>query len=136
MTFQTALKILGRAGTPGIDKLEATLGGLILVAGAVVAAVGGTALAPAGAIAARWGWVDQKSESVNLLRRVVGRLSPTIAGATGREQRQQLIAAAHTAIVAAAFFEELRHRQVTARLTDDDQRSLIDSSRVPGLVQP
>lgn len=131
MTFQTALKILGRAGTPGIDKLDATLGGLILAAGAgaVVAAVGGAALAPAGAIAALWGWVDQKSEAVNLLRRVVGRLSPTIDGATGREQRQQLIAAAHTAIVAAAFFEELRHRQVTAPLTGDDQRSLIGGSR-------
>src|SRR3954469_18405108 len=116
MTFQTALKVLGRAGTPGIDKLDASLGGLILVAGAgaVAAAVGGAALAPAGAIAALWGWVDQKSEAVHLLRRVVGRLSPTIADATGREQRQQLIAAAHTTIVAAAFFEELRHRQVTA----------------------
>lgn len=137
MSFQTALKILGRAETilgraetPGIDKLDQALGGLILVAGAGagIAAVGGAALAPAGAIAALWGWVDQKSEALTLLRGVVGRLSRTIGGASGDHQRPRLIAAAHTAIAGAAFFEELGARNVTASLTEDDRRALVSGS--------
>lgn len=50
LTFQGALRILGRAGTPGIDRLDTVLGGIVLGAGLLglggapgpVAAISGT----------------------------------------------------------------------------------------------
>ncbi|MEU8819458.1 NACHT domain-containing protein [Actinoplanes sp. NPDC048796] len=125
------MEILGRAGTPGVDKLDAALGGLILAAGvgAGVAAVGGAALAPAGLLAALWGWVDQKNEAIALLRRAVGRLAPTIEGVSDPARRTELIDAAHTTIAAAAFFEEVQRRRIAAGLTDEDRRALLTGSR-------
>lgn len=104
MTFRGALKVLGKTETPLIDKLDTVLGGAIIVAGvgAGIAATGG----PAGAaiLAPVWGWVDQKNEAGGILRRLVTRFGPKINGVSGLERRQ-LVTAAHSAIVVAAYFD-------------------------------
>ncbi len=126
LTFQGALRILGHAGTPGVDRLDTALGGTILAAGAVtglsVAGIGG--LVPATALGALWGWVDQKNEATGLLRKLVTTLGPKI-GETGGMERRQLVAAAHTTVVAAAFFEVLREESGGARLSAEEQSRLL-----------
>jgi len=109
LTFEGALRILGHHESRLIEKLDTTLGGVILAAGAGIgiAAVGGPVLAPAAVFAAIWGLVDQKSEAVSLLGKAVGAVSGKLAGTRGYERRQ-LIAAAHTTIVIAAFFESFQ----------------------------
>ncbi|TDD88939.1 NACHT domain-containing protein [Actinomadura rubrisoli] len=104
LTYQGALKILGHYDRPRLERLDGLLGGAILGAGA--AALGG---APLGAVAAIWGWVDQKNEATTLLRKLFDGASARLAATSGYE-RHQLIAAAHTTIAAAAFFEVLREK--------------------------
>src|SRR5688500_4774352 len=94
LTFQGALQILGHHDSPLITRLDRVLGGMILA---------GAGLGP---LAALWGWIDQKNEAVGLLRTAVGGLRDRISGTAGRERRE-LIAAAHTTIVVAAYFEAL-----------------------------
>jgi hypothetical protein len=129
LTFDGALRILGKAQTPGIDKIDSLLGGVILAAGAGLglAAVGGAALAPAAAIGALWGWIDQKNEATRLLGKAVAALSKKVAGRSGMERRD-LVAAAHTTIVAAAFFESLQERVGRIELTETDRLSLVVDS--------
>ncbi|MBM0232496.1 AAA family ATPase [Micromonospora sp. STR1_7] len=114
LTFRGALRILGRAETPLLDKLDALLGGLILAAGAgaAIATVGGPALAGAAALAPIWQWVDQKNEAGGILRRLVAHASSKINMASGLERRQ-LVAAAHSTIVVAAYFDVF-HDEVKA----------------------
>ena len=109
LTFQGALGILGYNERGWIKKLDNALGGVILAAGvaAGVAAVGPPALAPAGMFAAVWGWVEQKGVAIDLLQQAVLKVSGKLATTKGYERRQ-LIAAAHTTIVVAAFFEVLK----------------------------
>ena len=109
LTFQGALEILGHGEHPWLKKLDNALGGAILGAGVAVAvaAVGPPVLAPATMFAAVWGWTEQKGLAISLLGQAVARVSKRIAGTKGYERRQ-LIAAAHTAIVVAAFFEALK----------------------------
>jgi NACHT N-terminal Helical domain 7 len=75
LTFQGALKILGRDERRWLKALDNALGGAILAAGvgAGVAAVGPHALAPAGMFAAVWGWVEQKGLAVDLLGQAVAK---------------------------------------------------------------
>jgi ATPase family associated with various cellular activities (AAA) len=101
LTYEGALKILGRHDRPGIEKLDRLLGGVILGAG--IAAGAGAPVV----FAAIWGWVDQKSEATSLLRKMLDRISDRLLGTSGYE-RHQLIAAAHTTIVVAAVFETVQ----------------------------
>jgi hypothetical protein len=108
LTFGGALRILGHYESPTISKLDRLLGGTILAAGggAGIAAVSGTALAPLAVLGALWGWIDQKNEAVGLLRTAVASVGDKLAG-TGGHERRRLIAAAHTTMVVAAYFEVL-----------------------------
>ena len=105
LTLQGALGILGRRERPALDRLNLALGGVILVSG-VAMTVGWTALAPATLLAAIWGMTEQKNSAMELLRASVDWVSNKRSDASGRERRE-VIAAAHTTIVAAAFFEAL-----------------------------
>ena len=62
LTFEGALRILGRHELPGIRKLDKILGGVILAAGvgAGVATVGPGVLAPLKMLVAVWGWLERE----------------------------------------------------------------------------
>lgn len=105
LTLRGALGILGRRERPTLDRLNLALGGVILVSGVAMTA-GWTALAPAALLAAIWGMTEQKNSAMELLRVSVDWVSNKRSDASGRERRE-VIAAAHTTIVAAAFFEAL-----------------------------
>jgi hypothetical protein len=111
LTLRGALEILGHHDRSRIDRLNAILGGLILASGAAVgvAAVSGAVLPAAGLWVAIFGWVEQKNTAVDLLRKVVDSVTGKLNGIS-RYERGQLIAAAHTSIVVAAFFETLREQ--------------------------
>lgn len=70
LTFRGALGVLGHYDRPVLDRLNTLLGGLIMVAGA---ALTGLTAAPVVAIAALWGWVDQKNEALGLVRKLLER---------------------------------------------------------------
>ncbi|MGW0520447.1 NACHT domain-containing protein [Crossiella sp. NPDC003009] len=101
LTYRGALRILGKHNRPWLEKLDKALGGIILTA-----PVAGL-IDPITALAALWGWVDQKNEAMNQLQRT---LDSAADSRTGGYERHQLIAAAHTTLVAAAFFETLREQ--------------------------
>jgi hypothetical protein len=109
LTFQGALAILGHREHRAIKRLDKLLGGIILAAGAGagMAAAGPAALAPLGIIGAVWGWLEQRDEALRLLQATIDSVSEKLGGTEACE-RQQLIAAAHTTIVVAAFFEALQ----------------------------
>ncbi|MFC5748026.1 NACHT domain-containing protein [Actinomadura rugatobispora] len=112
LTYQGALQILGHHDRPRLEKLNKLLGGIILGSGAVAGAAaltGATALAPVAGIAALWGWVDQKNEAVSLVRKLLDGASDRLLK-TGGHERHRLVAAAHTTIVVAAFFETLNEQ--------------------------
>lgn len=136
LTFEGALRILGRHELPGVEKLDNILGGVILTAGAAagLATVGPAALAPMKAFAAVWGWLEQKDAALKLLRGAIGKLSDKLAGTKGLERRE-LIAAAHSVIVVAAFFESFREHVGESfykrlAITDEEQRFLIARSTI------
>ncbi|GAA2417180.1 hypothetical protein GCM10010191_29640 [Actinomadura vinacea] len=100
------------------------LGGIILGSGAaagVAALSGASALAPLAGVAALWGWVDQKNEATSLVRKLLDGASDRLRG-TGGYERHRLLAAAHTTIVAAAYFEvldeELKRQRLKAKIRD------------------
>jgi len=109
LTLEGALRILGHHEPRLIGKLDKILGGVILAAGAGagIAALGGAPLAPLALFAAVWGWTEQKNAAIELAKDAIGAVSGKLAGTVGYERRQ-LIAAAHTTIVVAAFFESFR----------------------------
>lgn len=100
LTFEGALRILGKHEPAAVGKLDKLLGGVILGAG-VAGAIAVPALAP---LALLWGWVDQKNEAISLLRGLTQKMSTKLAGVSGLERRD-LVAAAHTAIAVSAYFE-------------------------------
>lgn len=131
LTLEGALRILGQHELPGIEKLDKVLGGVILAAGvgAGIATVGPAVLAPLKLFAAVWGWLEQKDTAIGLLRGAIAGLSGKLAGTRGRERRE-LIAAAHTVIVVAAFFEAFREqagKELYDRLeiTEEEKKTLI-----------
>ena len=111
LTLRGALEILGHQDRSRIDRLNVILGGVILASGAAagVAALSGAVLPAAGLWVAIFGWVEQKNVAVDLLRKVVDSVTGRLNGIS-RYERGQLIAAAHTSIVVAAFFETLREQ--------------------------
>jgi len=130
LTFKGALEILGHREHRAIERLDKLLGGVILAAGtgAGLAAVGPAAIAPLGAFAAVWGWLEQRDEAVRLLRAAVDSACGKLSG-TGAYERLQLIAAAHTTVVVASFFEALEdvigaQELDRLRITDADKQML------------
>src|ERR1700722_15025043 len=131
LTFEGALRILGQHEEPKwIKKLDAVLGGALLAGGAVGTIAAGTAALPAlGMFAAVWAWLEPKDTAIELLRQAVGKLSGKLAGTAGYERRK-LIAAAHTTIVVAAFFEVLREHAGSElfdrlKLSDEQKAKLL-----------
>ena len=134
LTLRGALGILGRRERPALDRLNLALGGVILVSG-VAMTVGWTALAPATLLAAIWGMTEQKNSAMELLRASVDWVSNKRSDASGRERRE-VIAAAHTTIVAAAFFEALEESLGAEllgklRITDAERRSCSRANCAP-----
>jgi hypothetical protein len=135
LTFEGALRILGRHESKLIDRLDTLLGGVILAAGAGagIAAVGPPAVAPLGMFAAVWGWLEQKDAALGLLRQAISAVSGRLVGTHGRERRE-LVAAAHTVIVVAAFFEVFHerveeHLNYRLEITEEDKENLISRKR-------
>lgn len=101
MTFRTALNILGHHDGALLGKIDNLLGGVVLAAG--VAAIAGPA-ATVLVAAAAWGWVDQKNEAVGLVRKLLASVSDRKLK-LARYERTELMAAAHTVLVASAAME-------------------------------
>jgi NACHT conflict system protein len=137
LAFEGALRILGHHESRLIGKLDIALGGVIMASGAGIAAaaIGGPALAPAAMFAAAWGLADQKSEAVSLLGKAIGAISGKLSGTRGYERRQ-LIAAAHTTIVVAAFFESFQEHAgkelPRLKITDAEKEALLAPPRKAG----
>jgi hypothetical protein len=130
MTFRGALRILGKHDSAVVRKLDALLGGVILGSGAL--ALSGPA--PMAALAAVWGWVDQKNEAIGLLNRLLGRASERKLGLVGYE-RAELIGAAHTALVVGAVMEVCRtaigkDRYERLALSDAEQEWILNGGSV------
>ncbi|MFI6503630.1 NACHT domain-containing protein [Nonomuraea typhae] len=125
LTYRGALQILGHHDRPWLDRMDRLLGGGILAAGVTALAV--AAPGPAAAFAAVWGWIDQKNEARSLLRAALDRVSGRLLGLEGYE-RHQLIAAAHTTIVVASFFEALKEEAEGLWLVDEDRGMLLTAA--------
>jgi hypothetical protein len=87
--------ILGADHQPVLDALNKLFGGVLLGGAALGAGVG-------------WlGLIDPKGEANQIVRPLLAKLNEKWLGAGGL-RRYQLITAAHSTVVASAFFEELR----------------------------
>jgi hypothetical protein len=95
VTFRGALRILGHHDRRWVDRLDRLLGGVILGTGVATVTE-----------AAVFGWADQKNEATGLLRTALGTISNRLLK-TGGLARHELVIAAHTTIVLAAFWEIL-----------------------------
>ncbi|GAA1982604.1 ATP-binding protein [Catenulispora subtropica] len=120
LTFEGALRILGRKEHKWLDRLNVLLGGAILTAGA---------LTPGIAPAAVLGWIEPKNDAVKLLRKALDALPDRLRGTAGLERRE-LIIAAHSTIVVAAYFETVQELLGDAtyrsfELTDEEKRLLV-----------
>lgn len=115
MTFRGALRILGQHDSSTFAKISAALGGVILAGGIV--AFTGSAAAPVVAIAAIWGWVDQKNEAVTLAQKLLGSLYAR-RKQLGTYERSELITAAHTVLVTSSLMEVIREQLGTKRFED------------------
>ncbi|MEV4056359.1 AAA family ATPase [Amycolatopsis sp. NPDC049688] len=130
MTFRGALGILGHHEHATLAKIDKLLGGAIIASGAV--ALGAPVAGPLLAVAALWGWVDQKNEATMLIRSLLDVVAGRRFRARGTE-RADLIAAAHTVLVISSLMEVFRERvdktyfqplkassQAQSELLDDD----------------
>lgn len=130
LTFDGAVRILGAEEPKAVERLSKALGGGILLAGvaAGVATIGPAALAPLALFEPIWGWVDQKNEAIGLLRSLVGKFGSRMKDVPTRSRRQ-LVIAAHTTIVVAAYFDALQGvlgNEISSRvdLSDKEKRRL------------
>jgi hypothetical protein len=105
LTFRGALGVLGQHDRPVLDRLNTLLGGVIMVGGAV--ALTGPAAVPLVSLAAVWGWVDQKNEALELIRKLLDKVGDR-RGASRGYDRTRLVAAAHTVLVASAVVNAFR----------------------------
>jgi NACHT conflict system protein/NACHT domain-containing protein len=121
LTYRGALQILGHENPQWIERLATAVGVAIMTAPAL------GLVGPVSGIAAIWGWVDQKNEAIDLLRKGVARFRARRSGTNGYE-RQQLVAAAHTAIVVGSYFEVLRESYPDLRMNEDDKERLATES--------
>ena len=111
-----------------ITRLDQALGGAILASGAVYAA-GWHVAVPANILLAIWGWTDQKSTAMELVRAAADSLSGKKERRPHGPERLDVITAAHTTIVVAAFYEALeeyvpRELRGDVRLTDAQTAAL------------
>ncbi|MFC0040252.1 NACHT domain-containing protein [Actinomadura rayongensis] len=123
LTYRGALQILGQHDRRILNKLDGLLGGVILGAG--VAALGG----PLVGAAVLFGWVDQKNEATKLVGALLDKAKSRLDGTAGLE-RIDLIAAAHTTIVAASFWEVFTEEVPEnvlrrLRISEDERRALM-----------
>lgn len=94
LTYRGALVLLGKSDSRLLNALDAVFGGAILAS-------------PLSPLAALWGMVDQKNEAMSLVRKLVGGAAKRMTGVKGLD-RHELITAAHTVILIAAFFDAYR----------------------------
>jgi hypothetical protein len=122
-SFDTAREILAGRTSKTVKVLDRLLGVAILAAGPIGLATGHPWLLAA------WSWVDQKNELVIHLDAMVAKGRAKLGKATGK-QRYELVAATHTAVVAASFFAALRELTGPASeaLTDADRVRLVDGA--------
>jgi hypothetical protein len=96
LTFRGALRLLGKSDPRVLKALDTVVGGAILAS-------------PATPLAAAWGWIDQKNEAMSLVRQLLDGAVRRFGKTRGFE-RYELLSAAHTTIVMAAFFDALRQQ--------------------------
>ncbi|MEJ2853714.1 MULTISPECIES: NACHT domain-containing protein [unclassified Saccharothrix] len=106
LTYEGALRLLGKHDEKWIKRVDALLGGAILGAG-VVALLGNPLAAPVVVFTALWGWVDQKNEAIRLVSQALTAL-PGRRRAVAHSERVEQMTAAHTVLVVSAYFEALR----------------------------
>ena len=129
LTYEGALRILGRKDHKWLARLDALLGGVILASGAVLL---GAPAAAAPVLAAVFGLVDQKSEALKIVQSALDALPERLRGAAGSERRE-LIIAAHSTIVVAAYFEVLQealgHKSYRSlEITKEETRLLVEKA--------
>ncbi|GAB3842482.1 NACHT domain-containing protein [Dactylosporangium cerinum] len=107
-TFRGALQLLGKYDRPVFDALNTLLGGAL-------------SATPTYEAVALFGWIDEKDEATRALRVLLDRGKDRLLRTNGSE-RQQLIAAVHTAIVMSALLNTLRILE--ERLRDPGPRVL------------
>ncbi|WP_156754913.1 NACHT domain-containing protein [Actinokineospora pegani] len=112
LTYEGALRVLGKHDDKWINRLDKVSGGLILAAGA--AAVTFAPAAAAAVLVVVWGSVDQKNEFIRLLRDRVNSMKRVPA-----PQRHAAVLAAHSTLVAAAYFDALREFLARQRVPTD-----------------
>ncbi|WP_344615334.1 hypothetical protein [Dactylosporangium salmoneum] len=100
LTYRGALRLLGSDDSRVLKVLDVTLGGLILAAGP-------WAYTGAQAASFLWGAVDHKNEAIGMFQKLVDAGVARLSHTSGRK-RFELLEAAHTTIVGAAFFDAWR----------------------------
>jgi hypothetical protein len=125
LTYQGALRILGHRDQRWLKRVDLLLGGAILAAGAASLI---NPIASVAAFAAIWGWIDQKNEAIRLVQEALDRLPARLRG-TAAPERRQLVIAAHSTLVVAAYFEVLREtlgsdRSDLLELTEEEKACL------------
>lgn len=118
ITFRGALELLGHYDRPWLERLNAVCGVAILGAGVAPSAT---------AVSTVWGWIDQKNEAAGLLRRALDAVSDRIVRTDGLE-RHELVIAAHTTILLAAFFDAVgasRYGHACAEVAIVDREKLL-----------
>lgn len=120
LTYRGALRLLGKSDNAVLNALDTLLGGLILTS-------------PLSPVATLFQMVDQKNEALSLIRKLVGGAAKRIHQTKGLE-RYELITAAHTVIVIAAFFDAYREaigRSEYARLDLSEREKLALAADAP-----
>ncbi|BBH69892.1 hypothetical protein ACTI_65770 [Actinoplanes sp. OR16] len=121
-TLDGAREILAGPDAKWLKRLDTALGIGILAAG------------PFGLVA--WGWVDQKNELIKLLGQGVA-FGRARLGSGRTPERQDVLAATHTALVYGAFFTAFREMVGPVYdeigLTEDDKQRLAGGAAPDGL---
>ncbi|MGZ3142689.1 NACHT domain-containing protein [Lentzea chajnantorensis] len=124
VSYRGALKILGKDDPPWLKVLDIVTGGVVLGSGVL-------------SLDGLFAMVDQKNETVRIVREGIGRLTNRISEASGY-RRHELVIAAHTTIVLTAFFDAARSTYGTffarARVTEEEKLAVADSSNNRGLL--
>ncbi|MFI1993077.1 NACHT domain-containing protein [Actinoplanes sp. NPDC020271] len=128
-TLEAAREILLGRRSRTVKTLDALLGVGLLAAGPIGLVTGNPQAL------ALWGWVDQKNELIARFEEAVGAGRDKLRKAAGR-QRHEVLAAAHTTLVAGSFFAALRELTGPAlagvHLTASEENWLIDPAKFDG----